>query len=108
MFFDNKYYYEFMDRAKKAGISIPILPGIMPVVDCRKIEEFADFCSATVPKELKDVMYPVLDRPDEMKKIGIDYAIAQCKDLINNGVQFLHFYTMNRSDTVNAILSGLQ
>lgn len=108
MFFDNKYYYEFMDRAKKAGISIPILPGIMPVVDCRKIEEFADFCSATVPKELKDIMYPVLDKPDEMKKIGIDYAIAQCKDLIDNGLQFLHFYTMNRSDTVDAILSGLQ
>jgi len=108
MFFDNKYYYEFMDRAKKAGISIPILPGIMPVVDCRKIEEFADFCSATVPKELKDIMYPVLDRPDEMKKIGIDYAISQCKELINNGVQFLHFYSMNRSDIVDAILRGLQ
>jgi methylenetetrahydrofolate reductase (NADPH) len=107
MFFDNRYYYDFMERAAKLRIAIPILPGIMPITDCRKIEEFADFCNATIPKHIKDRMAPVLDRPEEMKKIGIEYAIEQCLDLLRNGVRYLHFYTMNRSDAAGQIMSEL-
>lgn len=108
MFFDNRYYYEFMDRAAKIGIGIPIFPGIMPVTDCRKIVEFANFCSATVPRAITDAMAPVLDVPAEMQKIGIEFAIKQCKDLRENGVRYLHFYTMNKSESVKAILDALQ
>jgi methylenetetrahydrofolate reductase (NADPH) len=107
MFFDNRYYYEFMDRAAKIGIGIPIFPGIMPVTDCRKIVEFANFCSATVPRAITDAMAPVLDVPAEMQKIGIEFAIKQCKDLRENGVRYLHFYTMNKSESVKAILDAL-
>jgi methylenetetrahydrofolate reductase (NADPH) len=107
MFFDNKYYYDFMDRALKLGIKIPILPGIMPITDCRKIEEFANFCNATIPKEIRQKMEPVLDKPGEMRKIGIEYAIKQCEDLIKNGVKYLHFYTMNKSETVGEIIEGM-
>jgi len=108
MFFDNRYYYEFMDRAAKIGIGIPIFPGIMPVTDCRKIVEFANFCSATVPRAITDAMAPVLDVPAEMQKIGIEFAIKQCKDLREKGVRYLHFYTMNKSESVKAILDALQ
>ena len=107
MFFDNRYYYDFMDRAAKIGISIPILPGIMPITDCRKIEEFADFCSATIPKAIKDSMEPLLDRPEEIKKLGVEYAVRQCEDLLRNGVRYLHFYTMNKTDSVSEILDSL-
>ena len=107
MFFDNKYYYDFMDRALKLGIKIPILPGIMPITDCRKIEEFAKFCNATIPKEIKQKMELVLDKPEEMRKIGIEYAIKQCDDLIKNGVKYLHFYTMNKAETVGEIIEGI-
>jgi methylenetetrahydrofolate reductase (NADPH) len=107
MFFDNRYFYDFMDRAAKLGITIPILPGIMLVTDCRKIEEFADFCNATIPRHVKDRMAPVLDKPEEMKKTGIEYAIEQCRDLLRNGVRYLHFYTMNRSDAVSRIINAL-
>ena len=108
MFFDNRYYYDFMERAEKIGIAIPILPGIMPITDCRKIEEFANFCSATIPEEIRDRMAPLRDRPQEMRKLGIELAVKQCEDLLENGVRYLHFYTMNRSDTVSEILSALR
>ncbi len=107
MFFDNRYFYEFMDRAKKIGIDIPIFPGIMPVTDCRKIMEFANFCSATVPKSVRDAMEPFLDNPGEMRKLGVELAIKQCRDLLENGARYLHFYSMNRSEEVSAIIDAL-
>jgi methylenetetrahydrofolate reductase (NADPH) len=107
MFFSNRYYYDFLDRAAKLGITIPILPGIMPIVDCKKIVEFAGFCNASVPKEILDRMEPVMDMPEEMRKLGVDYAVKQCEDLIKNGINYLHFYTMNRSDSVSEILKAL-
>jgi methylenetetrahydrofolate reductase (NADH) len=107
MFFDNSYFYEFMDRAQKIGIDIPILPGIMPVTDCGKIIEFANFCSATVPKSVRDAMEPFLDNPGEMRKLGVELAIKQCRDLLESGARYLHFYSMNRSDEVSAIIDAL-
>jgi methylenetetrahydrofolate reductase (NADPH) len=107
MFFDNRYYYDFLDRAAKHGITIPILPGIMPIVDCTRIVEFAGFCNASVPKEILDRMEPVLDMPEEMRKLGVEFALKQCEDLIKKGVNYIHFYTMNRSDSVSEILKAL-
>lgn len=107
MFFDNTYLYNFLDRAHKKGISIPILPGIMPITDLNKIQKFASFCKATIPKAVQDRMSGVLDKPEEMKKIGIDLAIEQCQDLLDNGIRYLHFYTMNRSDIVSNIIDAL-
>jgi methylenetetrahydrofolate reductase (NADPH) len=107
MFFDNRYYYEFLDRAARLGISVPILPGVMPIVDCKKIVEFAGFCNATVPQEILDRMEPVLDMPEEMQKLGVEFAIRQCEDLMRHGVNYIHFYTMNRSDSVGEILKAL-
>ncbi len=107
MFFDNRYYYEFMERAEKLGITIPILPGIMPIIDCRRIKELAGFCNATVPQDILDRMEPVMDLPEEMRKLGVEFAVKQCDDLIKHGVNYFHFYSMNRSDSVSDILRAL-
>ena len=107
MFFDNKYFYAYREKAQKAGITIPILPGIMPITDCKKIEEFANFCSATIPDALRKKMQAIGDKPEEMKKVGIEYGIHQCEDLRKNGVKYLHFYTMNRPWIVGEILGAL-
>ncbi len=107
MFFDNRYYYEFMDRAAKQGITIPVLPGIMPIVDCKKIIEFAGICNATVPQEILDRMEPVMDVPGDMRKLGVEFAIKQCEDLMKHGVRYFHFFTMNRSDMVSEIVKAL-
>ncbi len=107
MFFENRFYYAFRERAERLGITIPILPGIMPIIDCRKIVEFAGFCNTTVPKDILDRMEPVLDLPEEVRKLGVEFAIRQCEDLRKQGVQSFHFYTMNRSDSVSEILDAL-
>jgi methylenetetrahydrofolate reductase (NADPH) len=107
MFFDNRYYYGFMDRAARLGIAIPILPGIMPIIDCKKIVEFAGFCNTTVPKKILDRMEPMMDMPEEMRKLGVEFAVRQCEDLMKHGVYYFHFYTMNQSDSVSEILRAL-
>jgi methylenetetrahydrofolate reductase (NADPH) len=107
MFFDNVHFYRFRDRAAKAGISVPLIPGIMPIVDCRKIRELANVCSATVPQDILDRMEPVLDMPEEMRKLGVEFAARQVEDLMKHGVDYFHFYTMNRADSVTGILTAL-
>jgi len=107
MFFDNSYYYEFLERAARFNITIPILPSIMPIVDCKKIVEFAGFCNTSVTKEILDRMEPVMNMPEEMRKLGVENAVRQCEELIKNGVNDFHFYTMNRSDSLSKILKVL-
>lgn len=107
MFFDNRYYYDFMDRAEKKGITIPIIPGIMPITDYGKILEFSTLCKTTIPEVIKERMEPALDKPYEMKKLGVEYAIEQCEDLLSNGVRYLHFYTLNKSDAVSEVLDAI-
>lgn len=107
MFFDNAFFYEYRERAVKAGITIPILPGMMPATDCRKIEEFANFCNATIPDKVRKRMQAAQDEPEEMRKVGIEFAVRQCEDLRKQGVKFLHFYTMNRPGVVSEVLDAL-
>ena len=106
MFFDNRYFYQFMERAEQAGIRIPVIPGIMPVTDIEKIKRFSGLCGATLPKDLIVRMERATSKQDEVK-IGINFAIEQCQDLIENGVRYLHFYTLNNADIVSEILRGL-
>ncbi|MGE5893262.1 MAG: methylenetetrahydrofolate reductase, partial [bacterium] len=72
-----------------------------------KIEGFARICKTTVPDEIKAKMYPLLGKPDEMRKIGTEFAVRQCEDLLDNGVTYIHFYTLNRSAAVAEILDAL-
>jgi methylenetetrahydrofolate reductase (NADPH) len=106
MFFDNRFFYDFMERAEKAGIGIPIIPGIMPVTDIAKIKRFSQMSGATLPPSLVERMEKATSA-DEAQRIGIDFATRQCQDLWQNGVRYFHFYTLNRSQTVTEILRNL-
>ncbi len=108
MFFDNRYYYDFVERCTKAGINIPIIPGIMPITNFKQIKKFASMCGATIPQSLIDRMEPVEDKPEEVAKIGVEFATQQCEDLIRNGVPGLHFYTLNRSKATLEIYKNLK
>ncbi|MCM8786594.1 MAG: methylenetetrahydrofolate reductase [NAD(P)H] [Candidatus Omnitrophica bacterium] len=108
MFFDNSYFYSFLEKAKKAGISIPILPGILPLYNILKAKEFCLACKATIPKKIQEKMSSFLDKPEEMEKIGIDFTIKQCKDLIEKGYQRIHFFTLNRPRVMVKLLDALK
>ncbi|MEE8470495.1 MAG: methylenetetrahydrofolate reductase [NAD(P)H] [Dehalococcoidia bacterium] len=106
MFFDNQYLYDLIDKAQKIGITVPIIPGIMPITDIGKIKRFSQMCGATLPSHLTDRMEKAKS-PEQARKIGVDLATEQCEDLLKNGVRYLHFYTLNRDETVSEILHDL-
>jgi methylenetetrahydrofolate reductase (NADPH) len=107
MFFQNRFFYDFMERAQKVGIHIPIIPGIMPITDINRLKRFSQLCSATVPSALVEKMEKVKDSPDEASKIGAEFTIKQCDDLLKNGVQYLHFFTLNQGEVMMKILDSL-
>ncbi len=95
VFFDNDYFYSFRERAAIAGISVPIEAGIMPVVNKKQIEKMVTLCGATLPKKFLSVMDRYENNPIAMRDAGIAYAIDQIVDLIAQGVDGIHLYTMN-------------
>lgn len=105
LFFDNRYFFDFMDRALAAGVSVPIIPGIMPIVNLGQVQKFTQMCGATVPDP---IVRDMDDRDtDDMMKVGVDYAIHQCRQLLDSGVAGLHFYTLNRNQATERILEEI-
>ncbi|MEZ0324246.1 MAG: methylenetetrahydrofolate reductase [NAD(P)H] [Hydrogenothermaceae bacterium] len=108
MFFDNRFFYDFLERCEKAGINIPILAGIMPITNFNQISKFASMCGATIPEEIVKKFEKFINNPEDMKKLGIEIATQQCIDLINNNVKGLHFYTLNKSDATLKIYENIK
>jgi methylenetetrahydrofolate reductase (NADPH) len=107
MFFDNAYFYDFLERSSRAGIRVPIIPGIMPITDFGKIRGFAQKCGATIPDRVIKRFEKIISNPEEMKKVGIELATEQCADLFAHGVSIIHLYTLNKSATVLQIVNNL-
>lgn len=107
MFFDNDYFYDFLERSVKAGISILIIPGIMPITDIGKIRKFSWKCGATVPNHVIQRFEKAGSTTEEARKVGIEVATEQCADLLEHGVRYFHFYTLNQGDVVFQIVSNL-
>jgi methylenetetrahydrofolate reductase (NADPH) len=97
MFFNNSYYWDFLDQAEKKGIKCRIIPGIIPITNFKNIKKFAKITGATIPESIRKKMEPYQDKPDEIYKIGLELAIEQATDLLENGAPGLHFYTLNKS-----------
>ncbi len=107
LFFDNNDFYRFRDGAAKAGIDIPIIPGIFPIFNYRQIQKIASLCGARLPEALHKKIHAARDRNDLVEQYGIEYSLKQSEDLIKNGVSGLHFYSMNRSSHVEKIVRNL-
>jgi methylenetetrahydrofolate reductase (NADPH) len=107
MFFDNRLFYAFMDRAARVGINIPIIAAIMPITDINRIRQFCLRCGASLPEAcIKRFGDGALSKEDSLK-IGIEIACEQCEDLMRNGVRYFHFYTLNRSESVAGVINNL-
>ncbi len=107
LFFVNKYYFEFVERARREGISCRIIPGIIPLTSYRQIERFTKMSSAKIPKHLKDEIKAHKDNPERMYEIGLEYTINQCQELLANGAPGIHFYTLNKSRAAVEIFESL-
>lgn len=107
LFFDNRIFYDFLDRAVSLGITCPVTPGIMPVFRADQIKRIASLCGASIPAQLVIIMDKYGNNPDDMLKAGIEYACMQIQDLIDNGVDGIHLLTMNRAKSTRKILENL-
>jgi len=108
LFFDNQLYYEFVARARAAGIDVPIIPGIMPITGYGQITRFASKCGATLPQHVLRELEMRKDDPEAVAEFGVSYATAQCAELLAHGAPGIHFCTLNRSPATRAILCALR
>lgn len=108
LFFDNNAYFEFMDRVLALGITVPVIPGIMPVVNFNQVKRFTKMCGASIPDGLMKRLEDAQDDMFKVAEVGLDHANSQCEQLLNNGAPGIHFYTLNKSITTIRILEHLQ
>ena len=107
LFFDNDKYFEFVERARRIGITVPILPGIMPITNYEQIQRFTAMCGATVPPKLLAELEVRREEPKAVEELGVAFATLQCTDLLRRGAPGVHFYTLNKSPATRAIVSAL-
>jgi methylenetetrahydrofolate reductase (NADPH) len=108
LFFDNRMYFDFVARARVAGVTVPIIPGIMPVTNVGQIRRFTLKIGATIPEALLDALRTRENDPEAVLQLGVAWATLQCAELLAGGAPGVHFYTMNRSPATRAILSALR
>lgn len=104
LFFDNAIFYNFLDKAHQIGIKCPVTVGIMPVLNAAQVKRMTTLCGASIPVNLSKLMYKYSDSPTDMEKAGIEYACQQITDLVNNKVDGIHLYTMNKAGQAKTIL----
>lgn len=108
MFFDNIYFYNFIDVCTSKGINSPIIPGIMPITNFKQVSSFASKVGTNIPKDLEDKFVRYLDNQEDMEKLGVEVALEQINDLIDNGFNKIHIYTLNRKKPIENIVSTLK
>jgi methylenetetrahydrofolate reductase (NADPH) len=107
--YDNRYFFNFVSRARSAGINLPILPGVMPVYTQKMMNFLAKLCGATITPEIKQGLAALPEEDVQaVLDFGVDYAYQQCEDLLKSGVPGVHIYTMDRSTSVTRIVSRLR
>jgi methylenetetrahydrofolate reductase (NADPH) len=124
LFFDNAAYFGFLDRVRGAGITVPIIPGVMPITNVKQIERFTKMCGASIPDVLRGRLYDIAETqdgydPQEVFWTGVSYAAYQCRELLErpgagpfrrqaSTVAGIHFYTLNRSPATRALFEILE
>jgi len=107
LFFDNKDYFEYLERIKKTGVSVRIIPGIIPITNYQTLLRFCNTCGATIPQKVHDIFKPLDGDNEATYKAGVEFAVKQCNDLLAGGSPGLHFYSLNRVDPTKEILNKI-
>ncbi len=108
LFYDNELYFDFVTRAREAGITVPIIPGIMPVTSFKNIKRITELCKSEIPAPFERELEAREHDEDAVQDLGVAYATLQCVDLLARGAPGIHFYTLNRSPATRAILAALR
>jgi methylenetetrahydrofolate reductase (NADPH) len=108
LFFDNHVYFDFVVRAREAGVSVPIVPGIMPITNVDQVSRFTAKIGASIPTDLRQALETRADDPAAVLQLGVAWATLQCSELLRAGAPGVHFITLNRSPATRAILTALR
>jgi methylenetetrahydrofolate reductase (NADPH) len=108
LFFDNRFFIDFLERARAIGIKVPIIPGIMPIINAKQTKRFTKMCGASIPSDLLTRLEENQEDTLAIGKIGVEHATRQCEELLELGVPGIHFYTLNRSKATLNILENLK
>ena len=107
LFFDNSHYFEFRDYLAGLGVTVPVVPGIMPIISASQIKRIVAMCGAALPVALLSELERCGDDDEAVLQFGIDYATTQCEALLREGVPGLHFYTLNKARSTTAVVHNL-
>jgi methylenetetrahydrofolate reductase (NADPH) len=108
IFFDNRVYFDFVKKIRQAGIQCRVIPGIIPITSYTQIDRFLKMSGAQIPEGLIEKLEAEKDNPKKILQTGVDYAIEQCRDLINGGAPGIHFYTLNKSNATVEIFEEIR
>ncbi len=108
LFFDNKLYFDYVERLKRIGVTKPVIPGILPITDYGALKRFCERCGASIPKEIHEIFEPISNNPEAMVQAGIDFAVTQCRELLKGGAPGIHFYALNKAYSVSRILPQIR
>ena len=107
LFFENDKFFRFIDKARAAGIEVPIVPGIMPIVSRSGVKRMTSMCGCEIPDELNDELDQVGHDEEATRELGVRWATMQCRELLQEGVRGIHFYTLNKSSATRQIFENL-
>lgn len=107
LFFENRYYFEFVESLARLGVDVPVVPGILPIVSVGQVRRFTALCKATIPDPIQRELERVIDDDEAATALGIEIATRQCEELIAGGAPGLHFYSLNRTHSVEQVLTNL-
>jgi methylenetetrahydrofolate reductase (NADPH) len=107
LFFDNAVYYRFVEKCRAAGINVPIVPGLMPVLSLKQVQRFTAMCGAALPPALIKRLEVAAENTEVVEIIGLDWALTQIRDLLAQGAPGYHLYIMNRAKSALALAAGL-
>lgn len=108
LFFDNKDYFEYLERVKKIGVRVRIFPGIIPITDYQVLLRFCSTCGATIPQRVHDIFKPLDGDAEATYKAGVKFAVEQCNDLLEGGAPGLHFFALNKVEPTREIVSKIK
>lgn len=107
LFFDNRDYYDFVARARAIGMTVPIVPGVMPIVSLAQISRISSMCGCRLPEALLTKLRACGEDAEAMQQVGVDWALAQVRDLLAHAVPGIHLYILNRAESTEKILTAL-
>jgi len=108
LFFDNKDYFEYVERIRKIGVTVRIIPGILLITDYQQLLRFCNTCGATIPQQVHDIFRPLDGNDEATYQAGIQFAVKQCSELLEGGAPGLHFFTLNKVDPVREVLNRIK